>query len=194
MAASKFSGRNQSSVLKAVKFAFLCTMTISRLLFPQDKNYILKEVQADTRDELLNRLVEAVRNAYLSNHNPLGLQDDTVRTITNCKQVVLSNLDNFYWELAAVFRYKIGSNQLEFLFSGKSHYQKYTDDWREAFDLWLEDFTRSPYFLRAVLEMTILQPHGRAAQLAADRMKIYLSQYFNLKVYKYRGIVPTEAA
>ncbi|GJM30082.1 MAG: hypothetical protein DHS20C17_27170 [Cyclobacteriaceae bacterium] len=169
-------------------------MTISRLLFPQDKNYILKEVQADTRTQLLGHLVTTVRETYLNRFNPLGLEDDTILKIKACKTISIDNLENFYWELAGIFRYKVGSNQLEFIFSGKSHYQKYYDDWNEAFHIWLEDFTFSPYFIRAVLEMCILQPHGRPAELAKGRMKVYLSQYFNLKVYKYRGITPIKAA
>lgn len=169
-------------------------MTIYRPLFPQDKNYILKEVQVDTKDTLLHHMVTKVRQTYLAKFNPLDLEDDTVRAIKQCQQFILDHLDIFYWELAGVFRYRIGSNQLEFIFSGKSHYDKYHDDWTEAFDIWLEDFLMSPYFIRAVLEMTILAPNKRAALLAKDRMKVYLSQYFNLKVYKFRGIVPVEAA
>ena len=168
---------------------FICSMTSSRALFAQDKNYILKEVQADTKDTLLNQMVKKVRENYLSRSNPLDLEDDTVRAIKQCRQFTLDHLDMFYWELAGVFRYRIGSNQLEFIFSGRSHYDKYYDDWTEAFEIWLEDFLMSPYFIRAVLEMSILMPNKRAALLAKDRMKVYLSQYFNLKVYKYRGIV-----
>jgi hypothetical protein len=103
-------------------------------------------------------------------------------------------LDNFYWELAGIYRYKVGSNQLEFIFSGKSQYEKYFDDWTEAFEIWIEDFIDSPYFIRAILEITILSAHERAAVLAKDRLKVYLSQYFNLKVYKHRGIIPIQAA
>jgi hypothetical protein len=169
-------------------------MTISRPLFTQDKNYILKEVQTDTKSLLLKNLVVAVRDAYLIQFNPLGLEDDTIKKIKKGNVDNTRNLENFYWELAGIFRYRIGSNQLEFIFSGKSHYQKYYDDWQETFNLWLEDFLHSSYFIRAVLEMCILQPKGRVALLAGDRMKVYLSQYFNLKVYKYRGIVPIEAA
>jgi hypothetical protein len=173
---------------------FLCSMTNCRPLFSQDKNYVLKQVQADTESTLLNQLVKQVRDAYLAKFNPLNLEDDTVQAIKGCQKFTLDHLDSFYWELAGVFRYRIGSNQLEFIFSGKSHYDKYWDDWTDAFEIWLEDFLKSPYFIRAVLEMCILMPQQRAALLAKDRMKIYLSQYFNLKVYKFRGIVPIEAA
>lgn len=163
-------------------------------LFPQDKNYILKEVQTDAQSNLLSDLVLNVRDTYLSRYNPLDVEDDTVRVIKNCKKICTIHLDNFYWELAGIYRYKIGSNQLEFIFSGRSHYDKYMDDWLEAFEIWMEDFLLSPYFIRAILEMAILQPDSRAAHLAKDRLKVYLSQYFGLKVYKYRGIVPIEAA
>lgn len=165
-----------------------------RLIFPQDKNYILKEAQENTKTQLLNFLSETVRNTYLDKYNPLGLEDDTIIAIRNCKHPQVSNLESFYYELAAVYRYKIGSNQLEFIFSGKSHYDKYIDDWREAFEIWTEDFMDSPYFIRAVIQMTILGPNDRSASLAANRLKVYLSQYFNLKIYKYRGIMPTKAA
>jgi len=169
-------------------------MSVSHLLFPLDKNYILKEAQADTQNELLANLVAVVKETYLTLFNPLDLEDDTIKEIKNCKEFSTQHLYNFYWELAGIYRYKVGSNQLEFIFSGKSHYAKYLDDWSEAFEIWMEDFISSPFFIRAVLEMTILKPKNRVAFLAKDRLKVYLSQYFNLKVYKYRGIVPIQAA
>jgi hypothetical protein len=165
-----------------------------QFLFPQDKNYILKEVQTDRQHRLLQTLVSNARDTYLTRQNPLGLEDDTIKALLACENFSTEHLDVFYWELAGVYRYRIGSNQLEFIFSGKSHYDKYFDDWSEAFEIWMEDFLESPYFIRAVLEMSILQPNSRAALLAKDRLKVYLSQYFNLKVYKYRGIIPIEAA
>ena len=165
-----------------------------QFLFPQDKNYILKEVQTDRQHTLLQTLVANARNTYLTRQNPLGLEDDTVKALLACENFATEHLDIFYWELAGVYRYRIGSNQLEFIFSGKSHYDKYFDDWSEAFEIWMEDFLQSPYFIRAVLEISILQPNSRATFLAKDRLKVYLSQYFNVKVYKYRGIIPIEAA
>ena len=169
-------------------------MTISHPLFDQDKNYILKEVQADSKASLLTQMVRAAKETYLSKYNPLGLEDDTVKAIQDCDSFSIEHFESFYWELAGIFRYRIGSNQLEFIFSGKSHYEKYQDDWNEAFEIWLEEFLKSKYFIRAVLEMSILYPQKRVALLAKDRMKVYLSQYFCLRVYKYRGIVPIEAA
>ncbi len=169
-------------------------MSVSQLLFPQDKNYILKEAQIDTQKVLLTNLASVVKDTYLTRFNPLGLVDDTIKAIKKCKKFSIEHLDNFYWELAGIYRYKVGTNQLEFIFSGKSHYHKYLDDWTEVFEIWMEDFGSSPYFIRTVLEMTILKPENHVGLLAKDRLKVYLAQYFNLKVYKYRGIVPIQAA
>ncbi len=167
----------------------------SVILFPQDKNYILKEAQESTRESLLNKLVLSARDTYLTTSNPLGLEDDTVKTLKDLNhQGHIRKLLPFYQELAGVYRYKIGSNQLEFIFSGKSHYEKYLDDWTEAFEIWCEEFLGSPYFIRAVLEIAILHPLHRKADLAVNRLKVYLSDYFQLKVYKYRGIQPMTAA
>jgi len=139
-------------------------------------------------------MVELVIDHYLSSANPLGIEDDTIKTIKACDKYVLEHFDTFYHELAGVYRYKIGSNQLEFVFSGKSHYDKYMEDWKEAFDIWVEDFLNHRHFLRAVLEMAIFHPQNRVAFLAGNRLKVFLSQYFRLKVYKYRGILPLQVA
>ncbi len=169
-------------------------MSINHLLFPQDKNYILKEAQADTQKVLLTKLAAVVKHTYLTRFNPLDLEDDTIKVIKKCKKFSIGHLESFYWELAGIYRYKVGNNQLEFIFSGKSHYHKYLDDWTEAFEIWMEDFCNSQYFIRTVLEMTILKPEHHVTLLAKDRLKVYLIQYFNLKVYKYRGIIPIQAA
>jgi len=186
--------KRRNSIWKVWKISFLCVMNVSHLTFPQDKNYILKEAQANTLEQLLTKLGNDVKHTYLNRFNPLNLEDDTIKAIKNCQVLSVKHLGEFYRELAGVYRYKIGSNQLEFIFSGKSHYQKYLDDWTEIFEIWMEDFMNSPYFIRAVLQMTILKPNHRVALLAKNRLKVYLSQYFNLKVYKYHGIVPIQAA
>lgn len=169
-------------------------MERSRLLFPLDKNYTLKQVQLDVKAQLLQKMIDLVIDHYLRFGNPLGIEDDTVMTIRACNKYALEHFDTFYHELAGVYRYKIGSNQLEFVFSGRSHYDKYLDDWSEAFNIWIEDFLSHHHFIKAVLEMAVFHPKGRVAFLAGNRLKAFLSQYFHLKVYKYRGILPLQVA
>ena len=65
-------------------------------LFPYDKNYILKEAQRESKSALLREMVESVKKAYLIRHNPLGLEDDPILKIKNCKKYDLNLFEEFY--------------------------------------------------------------------------------------------------
>lgn len=159
-------------------------------LFPLDKNYILKEAQLSAKQYLLDRLVQEVKSSYLLYCNPLGLEDDTILKIRNYKKYDTSLLEEFYDNLAGIYRYKFGSNQLEFLFDGKDHFEKYQEEWAEMFMEWIRSFCKEENFLKAILEVTIFYPEGRKALLAGNRLKTFITQQLYIKVYKYRGIVP----
>lgn len=163
-------------------------------LFPLDKNYILKEAQLATERELLTKLVHEVKFSYLLYCNPLGIEDDAILKIKNYNRFNTSRLREFYENLAGIYRYKFGSNQLELLFDGKEHFEKYRDDWSEAFMEWTREFCKEENFLKAILEVTIFYPEGKKAFLAGNRLKTYISQHLYIKVYKYKGIVPLKIA
>ncbi len=156
--------------------------------FPLDKNYILKKVQADTKSQLLLGLTDEVKSFYLENYNPLGIEDDVILKIKTSVNCNIEFLDNFYQELSGIYRYKYSCNQLELIFDGRSHYEKYLDDWKEAYFSWIREFCQSPNFVKAVLECTVLYPEDKKAVLAQQRMKYFLTRHFELKVYKYKGI------
>ena len=86
-----------------------------RILFPGDKNYILKEEQSSIREELLHELVDFVKAYYLSVHNPLGLVDNTINAIQNSSFFPSEPFYEFYHDLSALYRYQFGEVQLEFL-------------------------------------------------------------------------------
>ncbi len=162
--------------------------------FPLDKNYILKTVQAEARTDLLQWLIEEVKNVYLICFNPLGIEDDVILRIKRSTSCQLELLDNFYQELAGIYRFKYSCNQLEIIFDGRSHYEKYEDDWKFAFHNWVREFCQSPNFIKAVLECTILYPDDKKAALAQQRMKYFLTRHFELKVFKYKGIQLSQMA
>ena len=56
---------------------------MSTKLFKNDKNYILKSVQNDTKKELLKYLVELSIHKYEVKSNPLGLVDDSIKKLNN---------------------------------------------------------------------------------------------------------------
>ncbi len=169
-------------------------VSMQRKLFPFDKNHILKEAQLGCKEGLLKVLVENAKQSYLDLCNPLGLEDDPIRKIKSSRHFELNLLEEFYEHLAGIYRYKYGSNQLEFRFDGKSHYEKYREDWSETFHEWTAEFCRDVNFLKAILEVTVFYPKDRKALLAGNRLKTYISQQFYLKVYRYRGIVRLNAA
>lgn len=160
-----------------------------RRLFPSDKNYILSEVQDAQKESLLKYLVRFVKQYYLQNYNPLGLVDDTILEIKKEKKFPVEAFDEFYHDLAAIFRFKHGEVQLEFLFDGMTHYDKYKKDWERYFKQSIQSYCANKFFIRAVLDIAVFHHHDRVAHLAGDRLKYFLSNYFGMKVYKYRGIM-----
>lgn len=157
-------------------------------LFTLDKNYILKEAQIRLRKKLLIQLVNDVKSKYLLHCNPLGLLDETIMKIHDQQDLEIDYLDTFYYELAGIYRLKYGKNQLEFLFDGSSHYKKYQEDWERKFRKWVREFMEHRHFLRAILEGSVLDPQWEVQKRVQVRLKIFLEQYFSLRVYKYRGI------
>jgi len=160
-----------------------------RRLFPSDKNYLLSEVQADQKDALLQYLVSYVKKYYLQHYNPLGLIDDTILEIQKTKNFPVGAFDEFYHDLAAIYRFKYGEVQLEILFDGSSHNVKYINEWINFFKQSIKSYCLNRYFLRAVLDIAVFHHFDRVAFLAGDRLKYFLNQYFGMKVYKYRGIM-----
>lgn len=167
---------------------------MQRKLFPFDKNHILKEAQLTCKEALLIALVENAKQGYLNLCNPLGLEDDPIRKIKSSNHFDMALLEEFYEHLAGIYRYKYGSNQLEFMFDGKSHYERYQEDWSLVFQEWTAEFCRDINFLKAILEVTVFYPKDRKALLAGNRLKTFITQHFYLKVYKYKGIVRLNTA
>lgn len=160
-----------------------------RRLFPSDKNYILGEVQTSEKESLLQYLVRYVKQYYLDHHNPLGLIDDTILEIQREKRFPIEAFDEFYHDFSTIYRFKHGEVQLEFLFDGTSHYEKYVFDWVNFFKQNVHTYCTNRHFVRAILDIAVFHHHDRVAYLAGDRLKYFLSQYYGMKVYKYRGIM-----
>ncbi|MGJ3235025.1 hypothetical protein [Marivirga sp.] len=167
---------------------------MKRRFFPFDKNYLLENAQMEQKDFLMNQMVEIVKEIYLLRYNPLGLKDSSINKILSTKNFNLEELSVFYDELAGYYRYRYSSNQLELLFDGRDHQEKYKEDWSLAYKNWIIEFSKSKYFLKAVLETAIFYPDNKQSQLAYSRLKNYISDHFGIKIYKYKGIVPMKIA
>ena len=163
-------------------------MTMIQKYFPQDKNYILKEAQAYNQDRLLLELVEKTKFAYSVQCNPLGLVDETVSKIESAYNYPLEKLESFYLQLSGIYRYFYGAdNQLQFMFDGSGHFDKYQNEWEQKFHQWTDQFCMRPDFIKAILEMTIFYPTDRRAQLGENKLNVFLKGYFDVKIRKRKG-------
>lgn len=160
-----------------------------RKFFPLDKNYLLEDAQLLLQDHLLTSLIESVKVRYEELYNPLGIGDALSLKVKNYKTGNLKPLSGFYQNLAGIYRYKFGENQLEFLWGGNDHLEKYKKDWTDFFKKQVEKFCTNELFIRAVLDLTVFLPENRNAQLAENRMNNFMLQTFEVRIHKVRGIL-----
>lgn len=165
-----------------------------RKFFPLDKNYLLEEAQLSLQEVLLSQLLEKVKHHYELIHNPLGLDDSFSRQIRNYATSNFKPLHGFYQNLAAVYRFKHGENQLTFAWDGRDHQDIYQSEWTIAFEHWTDDFCKYELFLQAVLDLTVFLPDNRHAHLAENRMNYFILKHFDVKFHKSRGIVQMNVA
>ncbi|WOK05814.1 hypothetical protein RT717_22325 [Imperialibacter roseus] len=162
--------------------------------FPYDKNLILKQAQAHLEADLLTELISISKSAYQQVYNPLGLNDDTSLRIESYEKNQLIYLHTFYTSLCGIYRYKFGNNQLELIWDGSSHFEKYSREWTERFVIWCTEFGQNPQFLKAVLAATVFCKNRRQGELAENRLRVFLNSQFEVRVHKLRGIVPMKVA
>ena len=169
-----------------------------RKFFPLDKNYLLEEAQLLLKDQLLYHLFDNVKQAYEQQQNPLGLQDNFSVQIKNYKLLNLEPLEEFYYQLAGVYRFKWGDSQLEFVWDGREHLDKYKEDWSGFFRHSVAHFCEQALFVQAVLDITVFLPSQNqpAHQLStmATRMQQFMMQQFNVKLHKSKGLVNLKVA
>ena len=161
--------------------------------FLQDKNYILKGAQLDLREDLLAHLIDKSKEYYQLAYNPLGLMDDTMIRISKHEGYDIPAFDDLYEVLSAIYRFKHGSAQLEFLFDGMDHYSKYSTDWSDCFQNWTLELLAYEPFLKTVLQLSVFGADGHNRILGIMRLRQYVFQHFDLKIYKYKGIVEKAA-
>jgi hypothetical protein len=187
---------NLTSLHTAKNYYFCKTFftSVIRKFFPLDKNYLLEEAQLSLQNDLLTRLIERVKDEYELRHNPLGIIDSYTERIQKYIPGSTQSLHNFYQNLAGVYRYKFGNSQLEFVWDGRDHFEKYKIDWTETFDRWTKEFCQEELFLSAVLDLSVFLPDNQQTHLAENRMNHFILRQFELKINKSRGIVEMKVA
>lgn len=158
-------------------------------LFPLDKNYIFRQAQSTLEDHLLEVMVEELKRAYTLWYNPLGLMDDTYIQILGTTGFPNDRIKIIYYQLSGIYRYQYASNQLEFLFDGRTHLEKYQDDWSGQFVRWLRELGRHEPYVKTMLRMTLLYDTESRAEFAENRCKSFINEYFGVKIIKRKGLL-----
>ena len=122
-------------------------------------------------------------------HNPLGLEDDFTRTIRDFRPEEFPGLEEWYEILAAIFRFRQGTNQLEFLWDGSDHLSRYASDWGACFRSWMAEFCRDHVFVQAVLDLTVFLPQDAGPGLTGARMQHFMLNRLGVRLHRTKGLV-----
>ncbi|HMP98348.1 MAG TPA: hypothetical protein PKC24_01115 [Cyclobacteriaceae bacterium] len=164
-----------------------------RKYFPLDKNYLLEKAQLSLEPSLIPQIIEIAKKHYQLKYNPLGLEDSSTLRIKKYKLQKTERFLLFYRDLAGIYRFKYGDNQLEFLFDGTDHIQKYKEDWTKTFLDWIEQFCLKEQFLRVVLDLSVYYNEVDKPQLVENRLQSFIPAFFDLKISKHKGILQKSA-
>ena len=140
------------------------------------------------RDELLEIAAYRILHAYRLSHNSLGLIDEIILKLDADQFESNRVLEGLYRDLAGYYRYQNADNQLELIFDGETHMNKFSYDWQKTFLKWIDDLCFNYNFLKTLLGATVFYPGPKGEVLLESRVCAYLSKHFNLKVYTYKGI------
>ena len=164
-------------------------ISLVKKFFQLDKNYLLENAQQSLEKELLTSLVKRVIQQYDIKINPLGLEDAFTRKIRSYELKHFQPLCNFYERVSAIYRYKFGVNQLEFLWDGSDHVEHYQKLWRSAFTEWTTKFCSEDLFVQAVLDLTVFFPKDESTQMIENRMNTFVLKFFDAKIHKVKGLM-----
>ena len=156
-------------------------------LFPLDKNHLFRQAQSNMEEPLLEVMVEELKRSYTLSYNPLELVDDTYRQILMNKEYPKDRIKIIYEQLCGTYRYQHPNNQLELLFDGRDHLEKYQDDWQDLFVQWLRELGKHESYIKTMLRMTLLYDTESRAEFSENRCKSFINGYFGVKVIKRKG-------
>lgn len=166
-----------------------------RKFFPLDKNYVLEEAQLSLENSLLEYLVDYVKVQYMLQYNSLGLVDETVQRIEQHTSKEYTKLRELYINLMGIFRFQhYHDNQLEFCFDGGEPFDKYCEEWTTTYKKWVRHLCQHKNFIWGVLELTVFYPKEEEAQFIGNRITVFVSQFFELRIHPQKGILRKAAS
>lgn len=156
-------------------------------LFPLDKNYILRQAQSILEEQMLEVMVFELKKSYTQLYNPLMLIDETFAKILDTYEYPKDRLRMIYRQLCGIYRFKNRDNQLELLFDGRTHLEKFQEDWSRQLLEWVHELGYHEQYVKTMLRMTLLFDTESRAEWSENHCKFFINEYFELKIIKRKG-------
>ncbi|MEM6737966.1 MAG: hypothetical protein AAF620_18045 [Bacteroidota bacterium] len=156
-------------------------MLIEEKYFYQDKNHLLKTVQAFSKDTLLGLWLQEILAAYNLQHNPMGLEDDFIFEIKHKIFAAKELLEEPYDTLAAIYRFNYGDNQLTFQWDGRTHMEVYDSDWKTMYSYWAKQLSIIKEIQRPILRYAVSDQQTGTGFLTQSIKRGILS-FFNVRL------------
>ena len=158
-------------------------------LFKQDKNYILKKAQSETKRHLLGSLIKKSILKYQNKSNSLGLIDSTTISLKKYKIDHEKSLNFFYKKISTIYRYNFGEVQLSFLWDGSSHHEFYKNRWVSFFENETNKMLENYSFLKYILSITVFSKNINDISENQYKLSTYIRKEFKIQVFKKKGVV-----
>jgi len=149
--------------------------------FVQDKNYLLKTVQAFSKESLLRCWLEEVLKGYSLQHNPMGLEDDFVIELREKISISKIIIEDLYDVLAAIYRYDHGDNQLEFQWDGRTHMEVYDADWKAMYRHWIEQLSLIKEIQRPIIRYAV-SGHTMNTEFLQQSIRKGILSFFHIRL------------
>lgn len=156
-------------------------MLIEEKYFSQDKNYLLKSVQAFSKEALLDQWLQEILNAYHLLHNPMGLVDDFIIELREKIHLGKELLEDNYDVLAAIYRHDHADNQLEIMWDGRSHMEAYDSDWKEMYEQWIAKLSQIKEIQRPIIKYVVSES-GVNHQFLKQSIRRAMLSHFGLRM------------
>tara|TARA_B100001989_G_scaffold200149_1_gene148658 strand:+ start:1486 stop:1971 length:486 start_codon:yes stop_codon:yes gene_type:complete len=158
---------------------------MSSKLFKNDKNYILKIAQKETKTQLISYLINEAIKKYELKSNPLGLIYKPYLKSEKINVTELMKLDFFYRKISTIYRYNYGEVQLSFLWDGSSHNEFYKRKWISFFKKETSAMISNDTFIKSLLMLT----KNKNINKLQYKISTFIRKKFNIQVYKKKGVV-----
>ena len=158
-------------------------------LFISDKNYLLQEVQIQSRDKLIQEFILKAIREYQIKNNPLGIEDNMVESLKNYEVGNKNDFYYFYNKIAGIYRYRSGENQLSFIWDGRNHKEFYKENWTNFFKSEIKSMLKKSSFIKIILNLTALKGTSESLKKLHYKLSDLVRKKFHIQVFKRKGIV-----